>query len=66
VTEEATVILVPEPEHRVPVPPTVNPIAGNALTVAEVVPALLVQPPTVTVTEYVPVAAVVAPAIVGF
>jgi len=41
-------------------------VAGIALTVATVVPAADVQPATVTVTEYVPVAAVVAPTIVGF
>lgn len=35
------------------------------LTVTAVVPAALVHPPTVTVTEYVPVAAVVAPAMDG-
>ena len=41
-------------------------VAGVALTVAVVVPAADVQPETVTVTEYVPVAAVVALAIDGF
>jgi len=41
-------------------------VAGAALTVATVVPARDVQPATVTVTEYVPVAAVVAAGIVGF
>jgi len=41
-------------------------VAGIALTVAVVVPARDVQPATVTVTEYVPVAAVVAPTIEGF
>lgn len=41
-------------------------VAGIGLTVTTVVPAALVHPPTVTVTEYVPVAAVVAPAIDGF
>ena len=39
---------------------------GIGLTVTVVVPAAEVQPLTVTVTEYVPVAAVVALAIVGF
>jgi hypothetical protein len=39
---------------------------GAGLTVTTVVPALPVQPPTVAVTEYVPLAAVVAPGIVGF
>jgi hypothetical protein len=34
-------------------------VPGIALTVAVVVPAGLVQPLTVTVTEYIPVAAVV-------
>jgi len=41
-------------------------VAGIALTVAVVVPAAEVQPATVTVTEYVPVASVVAAGIVGF
>jgi len=41
-------------------------VAGTALTVAVVVPARDVQPATVTVTEYVPEAAVVAAGIVGF
>jgi len=41
-------------------------VAGAALTVATVVPARDVQPATVTVTEYVPEAAVVAAGIVGF
>jgi hypothetical protein len=40
--------------------------AGIALTVAFVVEAGLVQPFTVTVTEYTPVAAVVAFGMVGF
>ena len=39
---------------------------GNGLTVAVVVPAVLVHPLTVAVTLYNPVAAVVALAIVGF
>src|SRR4029077_20556711 len=39
---------------------------GAALTTTVVVPALEVQPLTVTVTEYVPLAAVVAPEMVGF
>jgi len=39
---------------------------GIGLTVTAVVPAALVQPLTVTVTEYVPLAAVVAPEIEGF
>ena len=41
-------------------------VAGAVLTVAVVVPAREVQPATVSVTEYVPVAAVVAPTIEGF
>jgi hypothetical protein len=40
--------------------------AGVVLTVTATVPARLVQPPTVTVTEYVPLAAAVTAAIVGF
>jgi len=41
-------------------------VAGIALTVATVVPAAEVQPATVIVTEYVPVAAAVAAGIEGF
>jgi len=41
-------------------------VAGLALTTTLVVAAAEVQPLTVTVTEYVPAAAVVALAIVGF
>ena len=41
-------------------------VAGMAFTTAVVDPAELVQPLTVTVTLYVPPAAVVAPAIDGF
>ena len=41
-------------------------VAGIGFTVTAVVPATLVQPATVAVTEYVPLAAVVAPLIVGF
>ena len=40
-------------------------VEGIGFTVAVTVPAALVQPPTVTVTEYVPDAAVVAPAMPG-
>jgi hypothetical protein len=40
--------------------------AGIGLIVAAVVPAGLVHPRTVWVTEYVPLAAVVAAAMVGF
>ena len=40
--------------------------AGIGFTVTAVVPAEPVQPVTVAVTEYVPEAAVVAAAIVGF
>ena len=41
-------------------------VAGVALTVTLVVPAAELQVPTVTMTEYVPLAAVVALAMVGF
>jgi len=41
-------------------------VAGIGLTVTIAVPAFPVQPPTVAVTEYVPVAAVVAPGMLGF
>ena len=41
-------------------------VAGMALTVAEVVPAALLQPATVTTTLYVPVAAVEEFVIDGF
>lgn len=41
-------------------------VAGAVFTVTLTVPAGLVQPFTVTVSEYVPVAAVVTPAIDGF
>src|SRR5881409_3094192 len=41
-------------------------VAGVALTTTLVVPAAEAQPPTVTVTEYVPASAVVAFARVGF
>jgi hypothetical protein len=41
-------------------------VAGIGFTVTAVVPNVLVQPATDAVTEYVPVAAVVAPAIDGF
>ena len=41
-------------------------VAGTGLTTTFVVPAAEVQPPTVTVTEYVPASAVVAFARVGF
>src|SRR5207247_880686 len=41
-------------------------VAGLALTTTFVVPAAEVQPPTVTVTEYVPASAVVAFVRVGF
>jgi hypothetical protein len=40
--------------------------AGIGFTTTVVVPNVLVQPATVAVTEYVPLAATVAPAIVGF
>ena len=45
--------------------PTVGAV-GFAFTVAEVVPGALVQPLTVTVNVYVPLAAIVAFGIVGF
>lgn len=41
-------------------------VAGVALMVTAVVPAAEVHPPTVTVTLYVPLAAVVTPVIDGF
>jgi hypothetical protein len=41
-------------------------VVGAGLTMTFVVPGADVQPPTVTVTLEVPVAAVVAPGIVGF
>ena len=41
-------------------------VEGMALTTTLVLPAAEVQPLTVTVTEYVPASAVVAPAFVGF
>ena len=41
-------------------------VAGTAFTTTEVVPAVDVQPLTVTVTEYVPASAVVALDFVGF
>jgi hypothetical protein len=41
-------------------------VAGIAFTVAVVVPAALVQPLTVTVTEYVPDMLAVAEVLVGF
>jgi hypothetical protein len=40
-------------------------VAGNAFTTTAVVPAKLVQPPTVTVTLYIPAIAVVADGRVG-
>ena len=40
--------------------------AGIPFTVTRTVPAMPVQPATVAVTEYVPLAAVVAPAMLGF
>jgi hypothetical protein len=53
------------PTHRGPLLAAVG-VAGTALTTTAVVPAALVHPPTVTVTLYVPAAAKVTPAIVGF
>jgi len=41
-------------------------VAGVGLTTTLTVPAALGQPPTVTVTEYVPAFAAVAPVMVGF
>jgi hypothetical protein len=54
-----------DPAQIGPLLPAVG-VDGIALTVAVVVPAELVQPLTVAVTLYNPVAAVVAPAIDGF
>ena len=59
----AVMVTVPVP-HRA-LGPAIG-ATGNAFTVAVVVPAALVQPFTVTVTEYVPVAAVVAAGMEGF
>ena len=53
----------PLPQREPPVPAGA---AGTALTVTVVDPAALTQPFSVTVTEYVPVLAVVAAVIVGF
>ncbi len=53
------------PAHRGPLFEAVG-VAGRALTTTVVVPATLVQPATVMVTLYVPEAAVVTLAIVGF
>ena len=67
ITEPAAVVA---PSVTVPVPQrdagVVVSTDGTAFTVAVVVPAALVQPLTVTVTEYVPVAAVVAAGMEGF
>jgi hypothetical protein len=41
-------------------------VAGTALTTTAVVPAKLVHPATVTVTEYVPAIAIVEVGLVGF
>ena len=54
-----------EPSHTAP-PVLAVGVEGMALTVAAVVPAEEVQPLTVAVTLYVPVADVVALEIVGF
>jgi hypothetical protein len=54
-----------EPAHMGPLLPAVGAV-GIGLTVTVVVPALLEHPPTLAVTEYVPVARVVAAAIEGF
>jgi len=55
------------PEQIVVADAPILALAGRSgFTVAVVVPAGLVQPFTVAVTEYVPLAAVVAPVIVGF
>jgi hypothetical protein len=53
------------PAHIAELEPTVG-AAGIGFTVTDVVPAGLVQPFTVAVTEYVPDAAVVGEAIEGF
>ena len=53
-----------DPAHTGPLLVAVG-AEGIAFTVAATVPAVLVHPETVTVTEYVPVAAVVAPEMLG-
>ena len=53
------------PEHTVLLLPAVG-TAGVWLIVTTVVPAAPVHPEVVAVTEYVPDAAVVTPAMVGF
>ncbi len=53
------------PAHRGPLLDAVG-VAGTGFITTVVVPATLVQPATVTVTLYVPEAAVVTLAIVGF
>jgi hypothetical protein len=53
------------PTHKGPLLPAVG-VAGTAFTTTVVVPAALVQPPTVIVTLYTPAAANVTPAIFGF
>ena len=62
--DETSEIFVAVPEHVCEVADVVT--TGTALTVAVVVDAALVHPFYVTVTDYVPVAAVVAFAIDGF
>jgi hypothetical protein len=54
-----------DPSHKGPLLDAVG-VAGTALTITVVVPAALVQPPTVTVTLYTPPAAKVTAAIFGF
>ena len=64
VTSEAVRFNV-EPAQIGPLFPAVG-AAGIAFTVATVVPATEAHPLTVTVTEYVPLAAVVALGMLGF
>jgi hypothetical protein len=54
-----------EPTHKGPLFDAVG-VAGIVFTTSVVVPAELVQPFTVTVTEYVPALAVVTPETLGF
>jgi hypothetical protein len=54
-----------DPAQSVAVPPAVG-AAGIGLTATFTVPIGLLQPSEFTVNEYIPVASVVAPTIVGF
>ena len=54
-----------DPAHSVELLVAVG-VPGGETTVTLVVPGKLVQPKTVCVTEYIPVASVVAPTMTGF